>query len=142
MFISTYDDVFPSPSVVNMNYVLYLIPIKVDLYLSKKIREIQRSGGLGDGYKDTILSYGKFHLGCLILSSILKKEYSKKGIVKNEDKILSELENNFTKHFSDAVLNLEKILKSFIGNRKEAIIPGVRKTELDQRLMRYVNNRK
>lgn len=142
MFISTYDDVFPSPSVVNMNYVLYLIPIKVDLYLSKKIREVQRSGGLGDGYKDTILSYGKFHLGCLILSSILKKEYSKKGIVKNEDKILTELENNFTTHFSDAVLNLEKILKSFIGNRKEAIIPGVRKTELDQRLMRYVNNRK
>ncbi|MFK7780622.1 MAG: AIPR family protein [Candidatus Gracilibacteria bacterium] len=142
MFVNTYDDVFPSPSVTNMNYILYLIPIKIDLYLSKKIREVQRSGGLGDGYKDTILSYGKFHLGCLILSSILKENYNKAGIVKNETIILTELEENFDTHFSDSIINLEKILKNLIGNRKESIIPGVRKTELDQKLAKFINNRK
>ncbi len=142
MFIDTYDNVFPSPSVETMSFVLYLIPIKVDYYLSKKIREIQRNDSTIDDYKRTILSYGKFHIGCFVLGSILKKDYNKKGIVHNEEKIIEELENNFDTHFNDAVDNFEKILKGFIGNRREAIITGVRKTELDDKIAKYVNNRK
>ena len=89
MFISTYEDVFPSPSVINFNYVLYYIPIKVDIAISKKIREIQRNNTIQDGYQRTILSYGKFHLSCFVLSSILKDKYSQKGIVENESDIVS-----------------------------------------------------
>lgn len=142
MFIETYDDVFPSPSVTTMNFVLYFIPIKVDFYISKKVREIQRNNTISDNYKKTILSYGKFHLGCFVLSSILKNKYNKKGIIDNETLIIGELENNFDKHFNDALVNFEKLLKNFIGNRKEAIITGVRKTELDNKIAKFVNNRK
>ncbi|SNR37811.1 AIPR family protein [Lutibacter flavus] len=142
MFINSYEDVFPHPSVQNMNYALYLIPIKTDIYLTKKIREIQRNDSITDGYQRTILSYGKFHLGCFILSSILKNEYNLKGIVKNEARIQSELENNIDQHFTDALLNFEKTLKSFVGNRKESIVTGVRKTELDSRITKFIKNRK
>lgn len=142
MFIGSYEDVFPHPSVQNMNYALYLIPIKIDIALSKKIREIQRNDSITDGYQRTILSYGKFHLGCFILSSIVKNNYNLKGLVTNENLIISELENNIDVHFEDALSNLEKTLKNFVGNRKESIIQAVRKTELDSRISKFVRTRK
>ncbi len=142
MFIDTYDDVFPDPSVNNQNYALYLIPIKIDFAVSKKIREIQRNKTITDGYQQTILSYGKFHLGCFVLSSILEENYTTKDIVKNETYIIDELKNNIDIHFQDALTNFEKVLKSFVGSRKEAIITGVRKTDLDKRILKFVKNRK
>jgi len=142
MFIGTYDNVFPSPEVDSMNFLLYLIPIKVDLALNKKTRQVRRDEEISDKYQLTMLSYGKLHFGCFILSSILKKEYGKKGIVKNSDKIFDEIENNFDTHFNEALLNFEKILKSFAGSRKESIVTGVRKTELDNRIAKFVMNRK
>jgi len=142
MFIGSYEDVFPHPSVQNMNYALYLIPIKIDIALSKKIREIQRNDSITDGYQRTILSYGKFHLGCFILSSIVKNNYNLKGLVTNENLIIYELENNIDVHFNDALLNLEKTLKNFVGNRKESVIQAVRKTELDSRISKFVRTRK
>ena len=113
MFIATYDSVFPSPEVETMNFLFYLIPIKVDLALTQKIRQVRRDEEITDKYQLTMLSYGKLHFGCFILSSILKKEYGKKGIVKNSDKLLDELENNFDIHFNDALLNFEKNIESF-----------------------------
>jgi hypothetical protein len=142
MFIATYDSVFPSPEVENMNFLFYLIPIKVDLALTQKIRQVRRDEEITDKYQLTMLSYGKLHFGCFILSSILKKEYGKKGIVKNSDRLLDELENNFDIHFNYALLNFEKILKALAGNRKESIVTGVRKIELDNRIAKFVMNRK
>ena len=142
MFISTYDKVFPSPEVESMNFLLYLIPIKIDLSLTTKIRQIRRDGLIPDKYQQTMLSYGKLHFGCFILSSILKKDYSKKGIVENSDRIINEIDNSFDQHFANALENFEKLLKGFLGNRKESIITGVRKSELDNRIAKFVKNRK
>ncbi|MET2984410.1 AIPR family protein [Aureibaculum conchae] len=142
MFIATYDAVFPSPEVNSINFLLYLIPIKVDLKLSQKIRQVRRDDEITDKYQLTMLSYGKLHFGCFVLSSILKGEYGKKGIVKNSETILNEIENNFDTHFNDALVNFEKILKSSVGNRKESIVTGVRKTELDNRIAKFITTRK
>lgn len=141
MFISTYDDVFPAPEVKIVNYILYLIPIKVDLVLDKAIKEYTRNHSI-DNYQKTLLSYGKFHLGCCMLSSILKNNYNEKGIIANEKYILKELDHNYLVHFEDAFTNFEKILKAFSGNKKESISAAVKKAELDNRLVRYVKSRR
>lgn len=142
MFVSTYDNVFPASNVKVMNYVLYLIPIKVDLALNKAIREFQKNNLDIDNYRKTLMSYGKLHLSCFILSSILKSSYSEKGIVSNEAYILSELEDNLMVHFIDAVDNFEKLMKSFAGNKKEAVPTEIKKSELDARIVRFIKARK
>lgn len=141
MFNATYDDVFPSLDVKVMNYALYLIPIKVDLALNKGIKEYYKNSP-DDNYRKTLISYGKLHLGCFVLSSILKANYSEKGIVTNEMHIQKELENNFQFHLNDALDNFERIMKTFAGNKKESIPIEIRKTELDNRVVRHVKNRK
>lgn len=141
MFNATYDDVFPSLDVKIMNYALYLIPIKVDLALNKGIKEYYKNS-LDDNYRKTLISYGKLHLGCFVLSSILKANYSEKGIVTNEMHIQQELENNFQFHLNDALDNFERIMKTFAGNKKESIPIEIRKTELDNRVVRHIKNRK
>lgn len=142
LFISTYDDVFPAINVKSMNYVLYLVPIKVDFALNKAIKEYLVKNPLLDSYKKTLISYGKLHLGLFMLSSILKSEYNEKGIVKNEEKILKELDLKYLLHFEDAIENFEKVMKSFAGNKKEAIPIEIRKSELDNRLVKYIKSRK
>jgi hypothetical protein len=139
MFISTYDDVFPAPNVKSINYLLYYIPIQLDIYVNKIINEYT---GEMDSYKKTLMSYGKFHLGCFLLSSILKNNYSEKGIIANQDRIKKELNDNLEAHFLDAIDNFEKVVKNFIGNKKESIPSAVRKLELDTRIARFVKNRK
>lgn len=141
MFISTYDDVFPAPEVKIVNYILYLIPIKVDFALDKAIKEYIKDHEI-DNYQKTLLSYGKFHLGCCILSSILKRDYNEKGIITKEKYILDELEHNYITHFEDAFTNFEKILKAFSGNKKESISGAVKKSELDNRLVRFIKLRR
>lgn len=142
MFISTYDNVFPSVEVKSMNYALYLIPIKVDLALNKALKEYSKSNTSIDNYRKTLISYGKFHLGCFILSSILKNEYNEKGIVKNETKIIDELETNIASHLENALENFEKVMKSFAGNKKESIPIEIRKADLDSRIVRFIKQRK
>lgn len=142
MFVSTYDDVFPSKDVKLLNYLLYLVPIKVDLYLNKAIKEYLKDNPTVDNYIKTLISYGKLHLGVFLLSSIVKKDYSDKGIITNEKMIFDELENNLANHFSDAISNFEKIVKNFAGNKKESIPSAVRKNELDQRIARFVKTRR
>ncbi len=144
MFVSMYDDVFPASNVKVVNYLLYLIPIKVDIALNKGLREYLKNQTTIDIdiYLKTLISYSKFHLGCFVLSSILKNEYNEAGIVKNEIKILNELDNNFQFHLLDALDNFGKILKNYAGNKKESIASAVRKTELDARIVRYIKTRK
>jgi hypothetical protein len=141
MFISTYDDVFPAPNVKSINYLLYYVPIQLDISVNKGIKTYL-TAGVVDSYKKTLMSYGKFHLGCFVLSSILKNNYSEKGIINNEQLILDELANNLEVHFSDAIDNFEKVLKNFAGNKKESIPSAVRKTDLDIRIARFVKGRK
>lgn len=127
MFISKYDDVFPSPEVRIINYTLYLIPIKVEFALNKAIKEFVKNYSL-DNYQRTLLSNGKFHLTCFMLSSILRNDYNEKGIVAKERLIITELENNYLIHFEDALNNFEKILKIFSGNKRESISGAVKKS--------------
>lgn len=136
LFLTTYDDVFPSVDVKAMNYILYLIPIKVNFTLSKAIREFNKHSD--NDYQKTLISYGKLHLGCFMLSSILKSKYSEKGIVENEADILSELENNYEKHFNNALNNFEKVMKSLAGSKKENISDYSKKGELDNKIVRFV----
>ncbi len=77
-----------------------------------------------------------------MISSILKNEYSEKNIVNKEATIISELESNYLIHFIDALDNFEKVMKSFAGNKKEAIPIEIRKTDLDNRIVRYIKARK
>lgn len=142
MFISTYDDVFPALSVKSMNYALYLIPIKVDIALNKAIREYLKNNPSVDNYKKTLISYGKLHLGSFLLSSILKTDYNDKGIVTKESNIINELEIRYLDHFIDALDNFERVMKAFAGNKKESIPIEIRKTDLDNRIVRHIKSRK
>jgi AIPR protein len=141
MFNSTYDAVFPSVNVTVKNYALYLIPIKVDIALTSGIKEYYKTNSIVDSYLKTLISYGKLHLGCFLLSSILKKNYSEKGIANNEDLIIKELDTNFAFHFNDALTNFEKVMKAFAGNKKESIPIEIRKSELDSRIVRFIKAR-
>lgn len=142
MFNSNYDSVFPSANVKIISYSFYLIPIKVDIALEKGIKEYYKKNTLVDTYTKTLISYGRLHFGCFMLSSILKKDYTEKGIATKEAIILKELDKNYLKHFEDSILQFEKIMKSFAGSKKEAIPIEIRKSELDAKIARFVKNRK
>lgn len=141
MFNLTYDNVFPSSDVKVVNYVLYLVPVKVDIALNKAIKNYYKETPSVDSYIRTLIAYGKFHLGCFILSSILKNKYSEKGIVSEEARIMKELENNSLVHFKDALVTFEKVMKAFAGNKKESIPSEIRKTELDNRIAKFIKSR-
>ncbi len=105
MFQTFYDEVFPSPNVKQMNYLLYLVPIKLDIKLNKHIRTLQRSRSEIDPYKAKLMSYGKLHLGCFILNSILTNGYNEKEIIDNEAMINEVLDDDlrFTNYFDIAL---------------------------------------
>jgi hypothetical protein len=119
-----------------------LVPVKIDLYLSKAIRDYFKENSTVDNYLKTLISYGKLHLGAFLLSSIVIKDYNDKGIILNEKLIFEQLENNLSAHFLDALSNFEKIVKNFAGNKKESIPSAVRKNELDQRIAKFIKTRK
>lgn len=141
LFISTYDDVFPAPHVKNVNFLLYYFPIYLDIHVNKGIKKYSASDDINP-YTKTLFSYGKFHLGCFLLSSILHKNYNEKGIIENEEKIKNELENNLEFHFINALENLEKVIKNFVGNKKESIPSAVRRSELDSRIAKFIKSPK
>lgn len=141
MFLSTYDDVFPPPNVKSLNYILYYVPILIDMHINSAIK-LYAQFSESDGYRKTLIAYGKFHLGCFLLSSILRKDYNEKGIIANERKIAEELKDNLEFHFHDAIENLERLLKNMAGNKKESIPSAIRKTDLDQRIARFIKTRK
>lgn len=142
MFMATYDNVFPAPNVKSINYLLYLIPIKVDIALNKGTKEYLKNHLDIDFFQRTLISYGSYHLGCFLLSSILKGDYNEKGIVNKEIYIIGQLENNIMHHLMDALDNFGKIIKNFAGTKREFIPGAVRKNELDARIVRYIKSRK
>ena len=141
MFMNTYDIVFPSPNKVTRDFALYLIPILVDLAINDAIRN-NLSKFKDDSYKRTLVSYGRFHIGCFIISSILGRDYSEKGVIANKDNIIKELDQKIEKHFDNAIIEFEKILKGFAGNKLESIPSAVKKQELDNRIRKFIKNRK
>lgn len=141
LFISTYDDVFPAPHVKHVNFLLYYFPIYLDIHVTKGIKQYSKDDAI-DQYKKTLFSYGKFHLGCFLLSSILKNKYNVKGIIENEEKIKDELKNNLDFHFMKALENLEKVIKNFAGNKKESIPSAVRRSDLDSRIAKFIKAKK
>lgn len=140
LFLSEYDKIFPSTDVKQVNYNLYLIAVLIHLKVEKTIRNIQRNKTLSDNYKLVLLSYGKFHLDCLILHVILKKKYNEKGIIDNCETIKHVLNNEekFTLAFNEALDNLKKIVQNCFGMKKESISTALRKPELDKRIMRFI----
>lgn len=142
MFLNTYDDVFPPSDVKIMNYAVYLIPIKVDIALNRGLMEYLAKNPKLDSYHRTLISYGKLHLGVFILSSILKNECDQKGIVKKEKYIIKELESNVENHLIDAIKNFKNILKTVGATTTDSIPSAVKKTELDNKIIRFVKNRK
>ena len=140
LFGSISEKVFPTSLKDQNDYLLYLIPIKIDIKVSKLIRNIQRNKLIEDGYKLRLLSYGKFHLGCFIISEILAKKYNEKILIKNETLINNMLEDSsqFYDLFVKALNNFEKIVKKLVGQKKESIQLALRKSELDDRIAKYV----
>ncbi len=142
MFLLTYDNVFPDPNVKQLNFLLYLIPIKIDMAINKATNDFLKDTPAVDSYTKTMLSYEKLHLGCFLLSSILKSDYSEKGIVNNEAKIIDQLENNLEFHFLNSTENFRKILFDFVGRRSQALPTAVKKLDLDTRVVRFIKNRR
>lgn len=138
MFINQHDKIFPSDN--SIDFKLYLVPIRINLAVEKKIRSYQRNEKTSP-YVKTMLSYGKLHLCCFILNSILKehnKKYNQKDIIKSSDEIFKALndEARFEDHFSKSLITFESTLKSFAGNKKEVISSSLRKSEFDQKMIR------
>lgn len=142
MFQEHYDSVFPAPKVKTISFNLYLIPILIDLKLLKKIRVIQRSKSETDSYNKIVLSYGKYHLGLLILHSILGNNYNEKKLIDNAEKIIKEINDDrrFEHHYKKALLNLVRILKKGYGQRKESVPISLKKTDLDNKLVRFIKS--
>ncbi len=140
MFTNNYDDIFPDPDVIQQDFNLYMIPIKVDHAIAKRSRIVQRQKLENDQYKRMLISHGKFHLGCFVLYSILGGKYSKATIVKNTETIIQELKDDrFENHYSNALANLKKIVQNFAGNKKEAVPSALKKADLDNRIVRFIN---
>lgn len=142
MFQEHYDTVFPAPKVKAIDYNLYLIPILIDLKLLKKIRIIQRNKNEQDNYNKVVLSYGKYHLGLLILHNILGNNYNEKKIIENAKKIIKEIkdERRFENHYKKALSNLARILKKSYGQRKESVPISLKKTDFDNKLVRFIKS--
>jgi hypothetical protein len=146
MFNNYYEHVFPSPQRKNIDYLVYYILIKVDLAIKQKIKQIHREKLETDGYIMQLYANGRFHLGCFLLHAILKNKYNYKGIIKNPDLILSQLDNpddsNFNNYFNTATSNFKKIAQNFAGLKKESILTALRKNELDLRIHKFIQSDK
>ena len=140
LFNIFYDEVFPSPEVKTLDFSLYLIPIKIDNCIRRKIRIIQRTKSESDLFNLMLYSYAKLHLGVFLLHAILGKDYDLKGIVKKNKEIIKIVENDtlLSPYFNLAVSNLKKVIKTMTGANKDLIPSIVKKTELDDKIVRFV----
>ncbi|MBU2529047.1 AIPR family protein [bacterium] len=144
MFEDNYEEVFSDPAIIQKDFNLYLIPIIIDQAILKKIRQIQRNNSVSDEYDKFILSYGKLHLGCLVLYSILGAGYNKSVIIKKALLIKKVLQDSskFDKLFYIALENLKKLLQSVGGKRKEAIPSCVKKQLLDEKISKFIRKKR
>lgn len=140
MFNNNYEDVFPDPDVTQHDFNLYMIPIKVDHAIAKRSRIVQRQKLESDLFKRMLISHGKFHLGCFVLHSILGGKYGKTAIVKKTDIILKQLnDEEFEKHYNQALENLKIVVQRFAGAKKESVPSALKKADLDARIVRFIN---
>jgi hypothetical protein len=142
MFLQNYNSIFPDPSVHHsLDYKLYLVPAIVQRAVEQKIKQIQRKKEEKNSYNKKILSYGKFHLGCFILFSILGKNYSRRGISNNFDMINENIYDNdkFQMHFSNALTNLRLTLEGLGCESEEAVNQELKSKEIDSQIASIVN---
>jgi hypothetical protein len=79
------------------------------------------------------------HLGLFILNSIIGG-YNQKILIENSSVIQEVLEddNKFDKHFNNALVNLEKIVKKAAGQRKEIVSRVLKSKDLDSRIVKSI----
>ncbi|HDX9588874.1 TPA: AIPR family protein [Bacillus pseudomycoides] len=140
MFIDNYKTIFPNPiEKQNLDYKLYLVPVLIQQSIEQKIKQIQRSKIEKDDINKKILSYGKFHLGCFVLYSLLGKKYDEKGIKNNFEKIKNAItDNNFEVHFNNALKNLRLALEEIGCTTEEEVIKSIKSSDIDEQIKKMI----
>jgi hypothetical protein len=142
LFTQYYDEVFPdTQSNYQFEYFLYLLPILIDEKIQKFNRKLDRAEDPKDAYNKALLAYAKLHIGPLIIHSIIGN-YSKATLIKKEKQILKVISDDkkLDAHIEDALGNLKKVIQALVGVRKQSIYPASRKSELDDRIVRFINS--
>lgn len=142
-FNNTYDKVFPSVDAPKQNnYSVYLVPILIDQAIEKQIRSFLKTEKI-DPYNKVLLSYGRLHLGPLVLNEILGA-YSHKDVVAGVDKVKAAIneEKQFAITVFRALLSLKSLVQSISGTRPQSIAAGLRKVELDDKIVRFITTKR
>lgn len=141
-----YTNIFPKvEEKTNISYDLYLIPTLLMNAIEKLITKIRRKkDNQYSSYKIALMANGKFHISCFVLSEILKKDYNEQGIIKNTDKIIKIINNDekLLENFNNSLDQFEKLAKKEIGNKIEAISQGLRKSDIDEAIRKYIYKNK
>jgi hypothetical protein len=137
-FNNTYDKVFPSVD-AKIDYTIYLVPILIDQKIELLTRTFSELPDI-DPYSKVLLAYGRLHLGPLVLNEILGA-YSRKDLISNLSTIKKFCGDNraFSSVFFKALLTLKNLVQSISGNRPQSIAIGLRKSELDERIVRLIS---
>lgn len=126
-------------------YDLYLIPAILMNSLEKLINKVRRKKDEKyTPYKLALMANGKFHISCFILSEILKGDYNLKGIIKNTDKMIKIFndESQLLSIFDNSLEQFEKLAKKEMGFKVESIPTGLRKSDIDEAIRKYINKNK
>lgn len=140
MFQSNYKTIFPNPNEQqNIDYKLYLIPALIQQHVEQKIKQIQREKSEQDEINKKILNYGKFHLGCFVLFSILGQNYNEKGIKNNYELIKEELkEEKFAIHFKNALINLRKALQEIGCKSEDTVTQFIKSSDIEVEIIKMI----
>ncbi|WP_426062001.1 AIPR family protein [Hymenobacter sp. B1770] len=139
-FTNTYDKVFPSVDDAKQNnYSVYLVPILIDQAIEEQIRIFLKADKI-EPFNKVLLSYGRLHLGPLVLNEILGA-YTQKDVVAGVDKVKAAIKDQkqFGITFFKALLSLRTLVQSVSGTRPQSIATGLRKVELDEKIVRFIS---
>lgn len=138
-FINNYEKIFPNIEKNQVDYEIYTIPVIVQLQLEQKIKQLQRSKAEKDEIKQKLMSYGKFHLGCFILYSLLGEDYNEKGIKANFKELITNIQNQdeFERHFTNALNYLKEVVIDFTNNKDE-VYSVLKKSDVDISIVRKI----
>ncbi|AJG75560.1 AIPR family protein [Bacillus thuringiensis] len=141
MFTTHYNTIFPDLQKHSVNYELYLVPVLIQLKLEEKIRSVQRLKQEEDVYNKKLMSYGKFHLGCFVMSSILDNDYNEKGIIRNVERIKKALEDDkvFEGHFYNAIKKLRSVVEISGGADIENVVATLKNKDIDSAIAQTIN---
>lgn len=139
LFDSEYEKIFPSSKGNSIDFKLYLIPILVDFAINKKIKEMQRNRSQIDTFEFAMLSTCRLHLGPFLLHAMIGS-YAQPALIKKFDIIKSSLskKDELDSNFSKAVGNLKKILGPQTNNSPRLIPVALKKSELDDKIVRFI----